>query len=148
MSSAADSIASRRRIYISLAVVVFALGVVSRVGPKLGNDIWDKYLGDALYAVMFYLCLAIFAPRQSLLFRSVATAVFVICVEFFQTTGIPLQMRNSGNALMKFVSVVLGTKFGWGDVLAYFVGLAAVSVFDRSYVVGSALPPTESEEKH
>jgi len=147
MSSPPDGISSRRRVYISLAVVMFVLGIVSRAGPKLDNLIWDKYLGDALYAVMFYLCLAIFLPRQSLLYRVVATSVFVICVECFQITGIPLHMRQNGNVLMKLVSVVLGTKFGWGDMLAYFAGLASIASFDKS-LFGRAEPFFAQTQKH
>ena len=129
MSSSADSIASRRGIYISLAVVVFVLGIVSR-RVELRNEIWDKYLGDALYAVIFYLGLAIIWPSQSIVVRALATAVFVICVECFQITGIPAQMRKNGNALMRLAAVVLGTKFSWWDMLAYFVGLVMVVGID------------------
>lgn len=144
MTSPPDSMASRRGIYISLAVVVFVLGVVSR-RVELDNLIWDKYLGDALYAVIFYLCLAIAWPKQPILFRAFAIAVFVICVECFQITGIPAQMRKNGNAIVKLISVVLGTKFGWWDMLAYFVGLAFILNFDWLYVSRSATASVTEE---
>lgn len=121
---------SARWIYLLLGVLVFALGIVSRVFP-MGSIYWDKYLGDALYAVMFYLTLAILWPRGEILHRCIATATFVICIECFQLTGIPLQMRQSDNVVSKLISIVLGTKFGWGDMFAYFVGIIGMASVDR-----------------
>lgn len=122
----------RRGVYVFLGVLVFSLGVVSRVAP-INSILWDKYLGDALYAVMFYLCLAIVLPQQSLLTRTIATIVFVICIECFQLTGIPLAMRRSESFVAKLVSIVLGTKFGWGDMLAYLVGILAIVGVDLRF---------------
>ena len=118
-----------RRYYLHVAVVVFAAGVASRM-QRLDNDVWDKYLGDALYAVMFYLCLAICWPSVQPTYRVIVTSIFVVCIECFQLTGIPLDMRRNGNVFLKFVSIVLGTKFGWFDMLAYFVGITVVSLCD------------------
>ena len=123
--------ASRRWVYVSLGLLVFGLGILSR-RQQIGNIYWDKYLGDALYAVMFYLCLAIIWPSKTILLRILATSVFVICIECFQLTGIPLQLRESGNTLAKVVSIVLGTKFGWPDMIAYFVGIGAIAAADQA----------------
>lgn len=122
--STTNASTGNRGIYLLLGGLVFALGIVSRIFP-VGSIYWDKYLGDSLYAIMFYLCLAIIWPGDGILRRCTATAIFVIGIECFQLTEIPLRMRESGNSVSKLVSIVLGTKFGWGDMLAYFVGIAA-----------------------
>lgn len=124
-----ERILNRRWIYLGMAAVVFVVGVLSRK-QQVGNPILDKYLGDALYAVLFYLCLAVVWPNTSLPVRIVATSLFVICIELFQLTGIPLAMRQSDSKVSKLISIVLGTKFGWADMLAYFAGIAAIAGAD------------------
>ena len=121
---------NERRGYVLAAVCVFVLGIASRRVP-LDNLIWDKYLGDALYAVLFYLCLAICWPHGSTIGRTLATSVFVVCVECFQLTGIPMGWRNGESWLLKFVSVLLGTKFGWLDLISYAVGIVTVFMLDQ-----------------
>ena len=119
----------RRWIYGVQAIVVFVVGIASRTVPT-ESVLIGKYLGDALYAVLFYLCLAITWPWQSVARRVVATTVFVICIECFQLTGIPMGMRESGNKIPELVSIVLGTKFSEYDLLAYAVGIIAVAAID------------------
>lgn len=131
-----NGVTNRRWIYVSLGLLVFGLGILSR-RQQIGNIYWDKYLGDALYAVMFYLCVAIVWPASTISLRVAATSVFVICIECFQLTGIPLQLRESGNTLAKVVSIVLGTKFGWPDMVSYFVGIAGIVFADR-VIAGTA----------
>ncbi len=45
-------------------VLVVALGLVSRRSPT-GLPLWDKSLGDALYAVAVYLVLALLQPGRA-----------------------------------------------------------------------------------
>lgn len=74
------------RLLLALIAVV-ALGLLSRLCP-IGWFLYDKSLGDILYAVAVYLVLA-------LLFRWrpawVAPVALVLClaIEAFQATGIP-----------------------------------------------------------
>ena len=124
-----QSPAGPRWIYAAIGIGVFALGIASRVW-QVDAIIWDKYLGDALYAVMFYLCIAFAWNRSRVAALVVATLIFVVCIECFQLTGIPLQMRQSESRIATLVSIVLGTKFSWGDMLAYFVGIAAITFVD------------------
>ena len=116
-----------------MAAVVFVVGIASRT-QRSGLPLIDKYLGDALYAILFYLCWAIVWPNSSVRTRIVVTSVFVVCIELFQLTGIPLAMRQSDNKLAHFVSILLGTKFGWGDMLSYFVGIAGVAGLDLAFL--------------
>ena len=90
---------------------IIALGVVSRVLP-VGFVLWDKYLGDALYAAMVYCILRWIweAPPRKL---AQASMVVMTAIEAFQLTGLA-----SG-----LVGRVLGTHFSWLDLLAYAVGI-------------------------
>lgn len=111
---------TRARWMVGLAAVI-ALGLLSRAMP-LGVRLWDKYLGDALYAVMVYAIgrLVVHWPPKRL---AVASMAVMTAIEAFQLTGIPLRMGIWGR--------VLGATFAWGDLAAYAVGIALVAWFDR-----------------
>lgn len=111
---------------------MFILGVLSR-SIDFDSVLINKYLGDALYAVIFYVTLGFLWPAQSVRNRAICIAIFVICVESFQLTGIPLRWRQ-GNFPLKLVSIVLGTKFAWCDMLAYFVGMMAIVTLDTLWI--------------
>ena len=124
---------SRPRLIYAIAIVlVIALGIVSRQ-VRLGNILWDKYLGDALYAVMLYLGLRWLWPRQGTVKHLVWATVLVLLIESFQLTGIPAAMRLSGSSIQKLISVALGTKFHLYDILSYLVGNAVVWAVDRKF---------------
>lgn len=118
--------------FVALAIVV-AIGVTSRL-IQTGYLVFDKYLGDAIYAVMFYLILRIFflvsklESKRGLQNCLWLALVIVLAIEAFQLTGIPLRMRESGNMPLKIISIVLGTKFAFLDIVAYVTGLV-VSFF-------------------
>ncbi len=124
---------STRWVYALALVVIAALGIASRVFYA-GNLLWDKYLGDVIYAVFFYLALGIVWPRMAPGRKAVLTLLFVLAVELFQLTGIPLQFRLSDSPLFRFLSILLGTQFAWWDIVAYLVGIGGVYLVDRFYV--------------
>ena len=133
-----SEIQRRRIVFALLAVAVLALGILSRSIPST-SLLFSKYLGDALYAVIFYVVLGAVFPKHPVIWRATCTTVFVIAVECFQLTGVPLQLRQ-GNPVSKLVSIVLGTKFSWYDMLAYFVGILCVAIFDLGLI---SRPPVQ-----
>jgi tyrosine-protein phosphatase SIW14 len=117
----------RKHLLITLAVVI-AIGLGSRL-IHTGVHLLDKYLGDALYAVMVYLLVTLSRCGVTPLSRGVLAMAVMTSLELFQLTGIPLAMVNSGNLALKIVGRLLGTAFGWLDLVAYGVGIvAAVAV--------------------
>jgi hypothetical protein len=106
--------------------LVTGLGVVSRLFP-IGFILWDKYLGDVLYAAVFYLGLSLIWPKGTITAKTIVTGVYVMAIETFQLTHIPLQLSRSNNlAIRLFAYAVLGSRFSGWDLLAYGVGLAAM----------------------
>ena len=105
-----------------------ALGLLSRK-LHLHFSLWDKSLGDVLYAVAAYLVLALARPRWST--RRVAgwSLLFCLAVETFQLTPIP--MRLSGNPVLR---LLLGTTFAWHDVACYFVGVGLIWAIDQAWL--------------
>jgi hypothetical protein len=104
------------RLLAALAITV-ALGLVSRLCP-LGWSVWDKSLGDVLYAVAAYLALALVLNRRSPLVVALVALTLCLSVEFFQATGIP-----AAYAHVPGVRWLLGTTFAWHDIACYCVGV-------------------------
>jgi len=108
---------------VLLLLATLVLGIVSRK-IRLGWPPWDKNLGDALYAVCVYLAIAIALPRMNR--RMLAMVAFGICfaIELFQKTGIPMALQKKH----AWVHWILGTAFGWEDVLCYAIGVCAIAL--------------------
>ena len=102
-----------------------ALGLLSRLRP-VGLPLYDKSLGDALYAVAVYLVLALLMPRRSPGLTAAAALAFCIAVELFQLTGIPARY-----ARITPVRWLLGTHFSPHDLLCYAAGVGAILLLDR-----------------
>lgn len=119
--------------YKTLNIILFAstiiLGIASRM-IKTNNIIWDKYLGDALYAIMFYFLLNIFFGDLNIFIKGFAVFAFMFAIELFQLTNIPLQMIESSNFLFKIIGILLGPKFSWLDILSYAVGIFIICLAD------------------
>lgn len=113
-----------RAVALSLLAFSIAIGLASRKLP-LGVAVWDKSLGDVLYAVAMTALLAVLRPGMRA-FRTGALA-FAAClaIELFQLTGLPARAPS----LLRFV---LGTTFAWHDVGCYALGAAVVSVVAES----------------
>jgi hypothetical protein len=98
--------------------------------------VWDKSLGDALYAVAVFLVLALVLPRVRV--RGLAALTFTICaaLELFQLTDIPLELSHRH----RIFGVLLGTTFAWHDLACYAVGTAAVALAIR-WTIPRTPPP-------
>src|SRR3954447_22956170 len=111
------------RLLAALALAV-ALGLLSRLRP-LGWPVWDKSLGDALYAVAAYLALALVLYRKPPTLVAALALGFCLAVESFQATGVPARYAH-----LPVVRWLLGTTFAWHDVACYVVGVAVISGLD------------------
>jgi hypothetical protein len=121
------------RLLLALAATV-ALGLASREYPA-GWFLWDRVLGEVLYAVAAYIVWAM------LLFRKppwlIAAVAFGCClaVELFKLTGVP-----AANQRVYFVRWFLGMTFSVVNVGYYFAG-AALSAIAGAMTRGGNTPP-------
>jgi hypothetical protein len=113
------------RVLLALAVTL-VLGLASRLYP-LGWFLWDKVLGDVLYAVATYLALGIILFRHPPWF--IAGLAFVCClaVELFKLTGIPAE-----NQRVFFVRWFLGMTFSVVNLGYYFIGVVLIAFADQA----------------
>jgi hypothetical protein len=111
----------------AVLVVTLTLGILSRRVP-IGVHVWDKALGDALYAVAVYLALALVRPSGSPLSRALTAAGLCAAIEAFQLTGIPMTLARTP------LRWLLGTSFAWEDLFYYAIGLAAIAWIDNRFL--------------
>src|SRR6185436_19396185 len=104
------------------------VGALSRVAHT-GLSIFDKYLGDALYAAMVYSILR-------LLWRTAAVAipamVVMTAIELFQLTAIPAHLLGSEYLVARICARLMGTEFSLLDLLAYGAGIWCIYLADSS----------------
>ena len=112
----------RSRHLIHCVIIVIIMGIASRVFHT-GFALCDKYLGDALYAVLAYLLFSLFWRKGTPRAKASLTLLLMLAIETFQLTLIPLRFRLSSSLFLELLSIVLGTKFAWLDILAYVVGI-------------------------
>jgi hypothetical protein len=118
----------RRGFWSGLLSAIIIIGVLSRVA-QTGIRIFDKYLGDALYAAMVYV---VFRLTGRIAHEAVWAAVAMTAIELFQLTGIPVAMLRSGSAAARVCARLLGTEFSVLDLLAYATGIVCIAALDRS----------------
>ncbi|KJQ55978.1 ribosomal maturation YjgA family protein [Microbacterium sp. SA39] len=115
---------TRRRVAIALlAAATVGLGLLVHRG--VDGAVGD-IAGDALYAVLIYLLLALVVPRAPR--AAVAALAFVICggIELLQLTGLPREWA----AVFPPIELVLGSGFDPRDIVVYAVAVAAASFID------------------
>jgi len=115
-----------RRSWVFCVVGVIGLGLLSRA-VRTGQPLFDKYLGDALYAVMVYGISRLFIGTAP---STVWATVVMTAIEFFQLTMIPARMLGSDSLLTRLCARLLGTEFSTLDLVAYGVGIASIHLVD------------------
>jgi hypothetical protein len=117
----------RARYALLLAVTVI-VGIASRK-VHLGIRLWDKSLGDVLYAVAMLFALGLVAPRSRPVVLTAAAFGASFAIELFQLTGVPLAIAETPH--WGFARWLLGTDFAWHDVACYAVGALGAGLLAR-----------------
>lgn len=124
----------------ALAVTVL-VGLLSRAWTT-GFFVWDKVVGDALYAVAVYLVIAIGAtlarrPWQPPALGAIAVAL-CWAIEAFQATG--FTARHVSPSSLRHV---LGTGFAFTDLIWYLLGVIVIAVIDERWRRRPATVPVD-----
>ena len=109
-------------------VGIIAVGILSRV-VHTGLAVFDKYLGDALYAMMVYGILRLLSRAAA---SAVCAMVVMTAIELFQLTMIPAHMLASEHLMTRICARLLGVEFSLLDLLAYGVGIGCIYLLDSS----------------
>jgi hypothetical protein len=100
------------------------LGLASRLYP-VGWFLYDRALGEVLYAAAAYLVLAMLLFRKPPLVIAVLAFVCCLAVELFKLTGIPAAYQH-----VLLVRWFLGTTFSSVNLGYYFVGVVLIALAD------------------
>jgi Protein of unknown function (DUF2809) len=111
---------SRNRwLYVGLTCAVIALGLASRKWPLFPVAL-GKYPGDALYALMMFCAVGFAFPSAPILRNAAYALAWCFGVEFGQLYHAPWIDSIRATTLGH---LVLGSYFGWLDLVAYVVGV-------------------------
>jgi hypothetical protein len=111
------------RLVLALAATVF-LGLASRLYP-LGWFLWDRVLGEILYAVAAYLVWAMLLFRRPPWLLAGLAFGSCVAVEVFKLTRIPAEHQH-----VFLVRWFLGSTFAWVNLGYYFIGAVLSAVAD------------------
>ena len=143
---------SRARRRVALLLVAAATVVAGLTVHELADGWAGAFTGDALYAVLIVLLVAVLVPRAPSVVSGGIGLVVCVGVELLQLTGVPARL----SAAIPGVELVLGSTFQAIDLLAYAVGAAGATAVDavvRRRAAGSSrgAPTTPSScgpERH
>jgi hypothetical protein len=113
------------RLLLAFAFTV-VLGLASRLYP-VGWFLWDRILGEVLYAVAAYLVLAMLLFRKPPLLIAVIAFLCCLAVELFKLTGIPAEYQH-----VFLVRWFLGMNFSVVNLGYYFIGVVLIAFADHA----------------
>ncbi len=111
------------RLLLVMAVTV-GLGLASRLYP-MGWFLWDRVLGEVLYAVAAYLVWAMLLLRKPPLFIAMLAFASCLAVELFKLTGIPAENQH-----VFLVRWFLGMSFSVVNLGYYLIGVVLIAFAD------------------
>jgi hypothetical protein len=125
------------RLLLALAATV-VLGLASRLHP-VGWYLYDRILGEVLYAVAAYLALAMLFFRKPPLFIAALAFAGCLTVEVFKLTGLPAKYQH-----VFLVRWFLGMVFAWVNLGYYFIGAVLSACADGATRGGSGIGRREA----
>lgn len=119
-----------RFVYILATLGVILAGLVSRRYPATFPAALGKYPGDALWALMLFTALGAMlptSPTRKLAALALGIAYVVEFTQLYQADWInAIRATTPGH-------LVLGSAFGWGDLVAYTVGVGLGAAFELGW---------------
>ena len=131
MDSYYEGVVLRLRSRLSWVLCILgaiAMGILSRV-VHTGLAVFDKYLGDALYAMMVYGILRLLSRAAP---SALGAMLLMTAIESFQLTMIPAHMLASDHLITRICARLMGVEFSFLDLLAYGVGIGCIYLVDSS----------------
>ena len=114
--------------WVFCIIGIVAAGILSRV-VHTGLAVFDKYLGDALYAAMVYGILRLLSGAAA---SAVCAMIAMTAIELFQLTMIPAHMLASKHLMTRICARLMGVEFSSLDLLAYGVGIGCIYLVDST----------------
>lgn len=116
-----------RIVYVILIFTIIGLGLISRKYSYLFSQFLNTYLGDALWAVMIYLGMAIVFKRVSYYKIAIYGLLFCYGIEISQLYHDQYIDSVRSTSLG---GLILGFGFLWTDIIAYTIGVFTALVIE------------------
>ena len=116
--------------WIAVTAIIIAAGLLSR-SVRTGFILFDKYLGDALYAAMVYALLRIFTGRIP---ATISAMSAMTAIELFQLTLIPARLLANDHWPVRVIARLMGVHFSVLDLAAYAAGIGVTLLLDSSRI--------------
>lgn len=127
------------RLLAAMAITV-VIGLASRLYPT-GWFLWDRVVGEVLYAVAAYLAWAMLLIRQPPWLLAVVAFASCLAVELFKLTGIP-----AANQHVFLVRWFLGMTFAWVNLGYYLIGAVLSALVDGA--IGGSNKDDKSDRQY
>ncbi len=119
---------AKRQLYIPVVAIIMILGLASRKFSAPSSWVF-LYLGDVLWATMFYFIFRFLFIRKTLFINALITTIWCFVIEFsqrYQSNWI-----NAARATTIGV-LVLGSGFLWTDLVCYIIGVGLGFAIERN----------------
>lgn len=113
-----------RKKFLVLAVSLFTIEVL--IALYAHDRIIRPYVGDYLVVMLLYCAIRTFIDA-SVVKTAIAVLLFSYMVEVLQYFHVVALLGLAHNRLAR---VIIGTSFGWTDLLAYTLGIATVLLLE------------------
>ena len=117
-----------RGLYVLFIISTIILGLLSRT--RITPKIIYPYLGDYLYAVMFFLIIGLFFPNKKSLSILIISLLCCFAIEAFQLYEANW-IQNIRNH--KIGALILGRGFLWSDIVSYTLGGITIYFIEKKY---------------
>jgi hypothetical protein len=117
-----------RKIYLSLIIITIIAGLLSRT--NLIPELIYPYLGDYLYALMFFFIIGFLFPNMGTLktmFISISICYMIELFQLYQSEWIN-DIRSN-----KLGGLILGFGFLWSDIISYTFGGITGFILEKVY---------------
>jgi len=127
----------RRAIYIVLALVTIAVGLLVHLQAAVLGPTMSDVTGDAVWAAMIVWWVGTLAPAARPMARGAAAYAICVVVEMSQLYHAPAIDAIRATLLGR---LVLGSDFDLRDLAAYAIGVAAAVLLDMILIVRARDP--------
>ena len=117
-----------RKIYLGLIIITILVGILSRT--NLIPELIYPYVGDFLYALMFFFIIGFLFPNVKTLKIALISIGICYIIELFQLYQSEWinNIRNN-----KLGGLILGFSFLWSDIISYTLGGFTGFIFEKIY---------------
>lgn len=124
--------ASPKAFYLLAIIVTIVVGLGSRAYAGPGADFIHLYIGDVLYATLYYWLFRWIAPQQTKQWAAMWALVLCFFIEVGQLYHAPwiddIRATQLGG-------LVLGFGFLWSDLVCYTLGVLLGWMLDKAKVI-------------